>query len=55
MSKKDSFAVILVSNCDSSSDREKVLKDLSRVVQVDIFGACGSPAPGGSYDLTSGM
>ena len=53
---KNFSAVILVSNCESKSQREKVITDLRRVqVPVDIFGNCGAPSPYGQYDGTSGI
>lgn len=36
---------IINSNCQSQSNREGVLAELGTMMQVDVFGKCGKPAP----------
>ena len=36
---------IFNSNCASKSNREGVLAELGTMMQVDVFGHCGKPAP----------
>ena len=40
--KLENFASILASNCNSNSQRENIVAELSRFIKVDIFGKCGS-------------
>jgi hypothetical protein len=39
MKTKD--AVWIVSNCNTPSKREKYVKEMQKIINVDIFGRCG--------------
>jgi hypothetical protein len=41
MKTKD--AVWVVSNCNTPSKREKYVKEMQNIINVDIFGRCGKP------------
>lgn len=37
-----SFVAQFVSNCESKSGREKIVKSLSSFIKVDVYGLCGN-------------
>jgi hypothetical protein len=41
MKTKD--VVWIVSNCNTPSKREKYVKEMQKIINVDIFGRCGKP------------
>ena len=43
-SQKERSATWIVSHCSTSSRREEFVKDLQKVIDIDIFGACGTQA-----------
>ena len=56
---KNFSAAILMSNCQgTTSDRESVIGDLSKLITVDIYGACGKLPPNsedhGNQDASEG-
>ena len=42
VSESGAFVAQFVSNCDTKSEREKLVKSLSEHVKVDVFGNCGN-------------
>ena len=42
-SMKTKDAVWVVSNCNTPSKREKYVKEMQKIINVDIFGRCGKP------------
>jgi hypothetical protein len=40
---KTKDVVWIVSNCNTPSKREKYVKEMQKIINVDIFGRCGKP------------
>ena len=53
MKTKD--AVWVVSNCNTASKREKYVKEMQKVINVDIFGNCGKPCVQNGIDCIQNL
>lgn len=40
--KLEKFAVMLASNCEQRSNRDKIVREISKFISIDVYGRCGS-------------